>query len=66
MQAVLPHNYQYIVSSFDVKDAGFVASLEVSATDATKWKEDFQEASKCTWRVKRTYPTSGRYVLFKV
>ncbi|XP_041461008.1 uncharacterized protein LOC121412166 [Lytechinus variegatus] len=66
LKAVLPDNYDYVITSFSLQDAGFTALLEASAPDAMKWKQDFEESSKCTWRVQRTHPCQGQRILFKV
>ncbi|XP_041468587.1 uncharacterized protein LOC121418660 isoform X2 [Lytechinus variegatus] len=65
LKAVLPDNYDYVITSFSLQDAGFTALLEASAPDAMKWKQDFEESSKCTWRVQRTHPCQGQRILFK-
>eukprot|EP00057_Strongylocentrotus_purpuratus_P009221 XP_011663695.1 PREDICTED: uncharacterized protein LOC752725 isoform X2 [Strongylocentrotus purpuratus] len=46
----------------------FNATLRVNvATEAqaVQWVDDFKGSSSCTWRVKTTYPCTGKYVVFK-
>lgn len=66
---ILPENYPYCVSDFQTEGTGFTASLKVGAKDvdaAKEWLKDFQQTSKTTWRVMRTCPMGGKYVIFKV
>ena len=49
-------------------DDNFSTTVRSSSTneeEVKKWLLDFQASSLCTWRVRQTFQTSGRYVLFK-
>nr|XP_054753693.1 uncharacterized protein LOC129259425 [Lytechinus pictus] len=66
--AILPASYNYCMSDFQMQGTGFAASLKVGAQNedaAKQWLTDFEQSSKTTWRVMRTCPSAGRYVLAK-
>ena len=71
-QAILPvpSEYGYHVCSYeDLGGDKFSTIVRTSSTneeEVKKWLLDFQASSLCTWRVRQTFVTSGRYVLFKV
>ncbi|XP_071490825.1 uncharacterized protein [Diadema antillarum] len=65
---ILPEKYTYFVSDYQAQGTGFTASVKVGAQDedaARQWLVDFQQSSKTTWRVMRTCPMAGKYVLSK-
>ncbi|XP_034049739.1 uncharacterized protein si:dkey-75a21.2 [Thalassophryne amazonica] len=70
LKAILPSQYEYRLCCF--KDLpshnGFSASLHRpigTHEEAMKWKREFQEVSKTTLRLAKTYPHVGQKVIFK-
>ena len=69
LQALLPEDYEQRVCSYASIDDGFHATIRLKSTskeDALKWLSDFENKSLTTYRVRRTFPGSGRKNVFKV
>ena len=68
-QALLPNGYEQRVCSYTSIGDGFHATIRLKATSkagALKWLSDFENKSLTTYRVRRTFPGSGRKNVFKV
>eukprot|EP00057_Strongylocentrotus_purpuratus_P010667 XP_011665141.1 PREDICTED: uncharacterized protein LOC105438693 isoform X2 [Strongylocentrotus purpuratus] len=72
VQSILPEGYTYHacrIDNFSQNDeVSFSAIIRLnlrSHQDFNKWLENFQESSSTTWRVKRTFPSTGLKVVFK-
>ena len=65
----LPSEWKTIVTSGPKKDDSCDTVVRValdSAEDFKMWLQAYQNLSKCTYRVRRTYPQDGKHVNFKV
>ncbi|XP_072050227.1 uncharacterized protein [Amphiura filiformis] len=71
LEEILPSGYKYHLCNIDELPGStysFNAILRVDiATEAQakQWVEEFRQSSSCTWRILKTCPTSGKYVIFK-
>ena len=57
-QAVLPEGYAYKLCAYQEEGSGFTTTLRLplkTKEEAIRWQTDFQEKSKTTMRVARTY-----------
>ncbi|XP_014775784.1 uncharacterized protein LOC106873077 [Octopus bimaculoides] len=64
----LPENYKHHICNIEIveKEVKVTMRLAVSTREGAKeWLESMQKSSLSTFRVERTYPSSGEKVLFK-
>ncbi|XP_064622685.1 uncharacterized protein LOC135484914 [Lineus longissimus] len=70
LKGILSDEYEYRLCSFSEcpTSGGFTATIRLplrSKDEAKSWKKEFQECSKSTFRVSKTYPHVGEKVIFK-
>ncbi|KAK7881075.1 hypothetical protein WMY93_032325 [Mugilogobius chulae] len=65
LEAILPE-YEHTVCSYEtLEEGGFKVSIKLKINEEQavhQWLEAFQDSSKTTWRVLKTYPTIDRTV----
>ena len=69
LQGVLPVSFKYLVHTCTDTGNGLAAVLYVNLKteeQALNWVKEYEEASKLTFRVARTWPDTGLKLLFKV
>lgn len=70
LEPLLPPDYDHCVCSLEADEAGGLkVSLKLPAheePEVQKWLQDFQNSSKTTWRVSRTYPGSKRRNKYRI
>jgi hypothetical protein len=72
LMRILPANYKYVVDCVrginGNTSLGFEAVLQVNCStsdDCKQWVLDFSNTSKCTWRVRNTYPKGRTGITFR-
>jgi len=68
LQGVLPENYEYKVCEWTKLTNGFNTTLRMATIEPEtmeKWKIEFEEKTKTTYRTSRTFPNIGAKLLFK-
>ena len=69
LRELMPNNVKYHVHKIDSSDnAGFKATIRLECTTAeacNRWVTDFRRLTLTTWRVRNTYPSGRRGLLYR-
>lgn len=68
-QVKLPEGYSYHACDVTMQELSFTVTLRLESKtreEFEEWLDWFQQASFCTWRVKKTVPVTALKIIYKV